>query len=128
MELQNRELYRDQFLKHYGVLGMKWGVRRRSADGGKTSSKKGGSSSSSSSNRTQRRMSNKELTSRIKRLRLEKEYRDLTTVPKPATVSKIDKLVKNAGTVASLSTSAATIYKNLNALGVISKGGAPAGK
>lgn len=107
---------RDQFLRHYGIPGMRWGVRKRLVDvAGGGSSKSSGTSYGTG----QRRMSNKELKSRITRLRLEKEYKDLTTVPQQKTVSKMEKVVKSAGTIASLSTSAATIYKNLNALGVI---------
>lgn len=110
---------REQFLRHYGVLGMKWGVRRRRV---KTASPSGRGRSSSGQN-GRRRMSNKELTSRVKRLKLEQEYAKLTEVPQPKTVSKVEKIVKTAGTVAALTGSAATIYKNLNDLGVISKKG-----
>lgn len=115
VEAENREIYRDQFLRHYGVLGMKWGTRRRKVAVSKSS---GNRRSSQNGNR---RMSNKELTSRVKRLKLEQEYAKLTEVPRPKTVSKVEKLVKTAGTIAALSGSAATIYKNLNDLGVISK-------
>lgn len=111
--MDNREIYRDQFLKHYGVLGMKWGVRKRRVT---TTSP----SKSSGTGKGNRRMSNKELSSRVKRLKLEQEYAKLTEVPKPKTVSKVEKMVKAAGTVAALSGSALTIYKNLNELGVIS--------
>lgn len=116
-QINNRELYREQFLKHSGVLGMKWGVRRRKVK--KTISPTNASKKSKSSNN--RRMSNKELTSRVKRLKLEQEYSKLTEVPQPKTVSKVEKLVKTAGTVAALSGSALTIYKNLNELGILSK-------
>lgn len=113
--MDNREVMRDQFLKHYGILGMKWGFRKRKV-------KKAATSSSQNQNgTTQRRMSNKELSARIKRLELEQRYAKLTEVPKPKTVSRIDKLVKTAGTVAQLSGSAATIYKNLNDLGLVNK-------
>lgn len=100
-------------LTHYGVMGMRWGVRRRKVS--KPSLIRSGGPT------TQRRMSNKELTARIKRLELEQKYAKLTEVPQPKTVSSVERLVKAAGTVATLSGSAATIYKNLNDLGVISK-------
>lgn len=105
----------NQELKHYGVLGMRWGVRKRRVS--TSSSKK----SKTSSGTTQRRMSNKELKARINRLKLEQEYKKLTEVPQPKSTSKIEKLVKTAGTVAQLSGSAATIYKNLNDLGLVNK-------
>lgn len=91
---------------------MKWGVRKRSV----TTSN---SRRTTNQNGTKRRMSNKELTARVKRLKLEEDYKKLTAQPK--TVSKVEKLVKTAGTVAALSGSALTIYKNLNELGIISK-------
>lgn len=94
------------YIQHAGVLGMKWGVRRRSVT--KTSS------SQSSQNVKKRRMTNKELTSRLKRLKMEEEYKKLTVTPKAA--SKVEKMVKAAGTVATLSGSALTIYKNMNEL------------
>lgn len=111
----NSKILREQFLKHYGISGMKWGKRKRQI----TSSTSSRTSLSRPSKN--RRMSNKELTSRLKRIKLEQEYKKLTEVPKPQTVSKIEKFVKTAGTVATLSSSAATIYKNLNDLGVVSK-------
>lgn len=90
----------DEYLMHYGVLGMKWGKRKASA------------SKSSEQAPKKRRMSNKELQARIKRLKLEKEFAQLTASP-PKT-SRVDKLVKGAGTIAALSTSAVTIYKNMD--------------
>lgn len=90
----------DEYLIHYGVLGMKWGKRKaRASETSKQAPKK-------------RRMSNKELQARIKRLKLEKEFAQLTASP-PKT-SRVDKLVKGAGTIAALSTSAVTIYKNMD--------------
>jgi len=106
------KLFSDDELTHYGVLGMRWGKR-----GGRSSSGSSGSSSGSGN----RRMTNKELTNRVKRLRLEKEYRDLTAIPKKK--SKVESIVKGVGTVATLSTGAVTIYKNYNELQKIVGGG-----
>lgn len=102
-------MYRLEYIKHAGVLGMKWGVRKRKITKPQSPKSKKG----------QRRMSNKELTSRVRRLKLEQEYSKLTAAP--ATVSKVEKFVKAAGTAAALSGSAATIYKNLNDLGLLNK-------
>ena len=100
-------------LKHYGVLGMKWGVRRRSV--------KTASSKKSSSNNTQRRMSNKELKSRLTRMKMEKEYKSLYKELNPPPKSKVESVVKAAGTIATMSGHANTIYKNLNELGLTGK-------
>ena len=88
----------DNELTHYGVLGMKWGKRKGSTRNVTTSKP--------------RRMSNKELQSRVKRLKLEQEYNKLN--PKPQTKSKLETLAKTAGTVAALSTAGVTIYKNMD--------------
>lgn len=105
----------EDFLEHYGIPGMRWGK------GKKTIAKTSGNRKQTS--RTKRRMSNKELTARVKRIRLEKEYEKLTEVPKKEIVSKIEKFVKAADNVSKLSSSAATIYKNLEQLGIIDKHG-----
>lgn len=97
----------DEYLMHYGVLGMKWG--RRKARVSKTNGQAP----------KKRRMSNKELQARIKRLKMEKEYAQLTASP-PKT-SRVEKLVKGAGTVAALSTSAVTIYKNMDKMAKLYK-------
>ena len=98
----DREERVDEYLKHYGVLGMKWGKRKARI------------SKTSQPQQKKRRMSNKELTARVKRLRLEKEFRELTA--KPKTPSKIEQAVKAAGTVAALTGSAYTIYKNIDGI------------
>ena len=90
----------DDFLMHYGVLGMKWGKRKARR------------SSSTTEQPKQRRMSNKELKARINRIKLEKEFAQLSAPPK--TQSKIDTIVKAAGTMAALTGSAAAIYTNLD--------------
>ena len=97
----------DEYLMHYGVLGMKWGKRKARA------------SNSSEQAPKKRRMSNKELQARIKRLKLEKEFAQLTASP-PKT-SRVEKLVKGAGTVAALTASAATIYKNMEKIAKVYK-------
>ena len=107
------KMINEEELTHYGVLGMRWGVRRASKRSG--SSKKGKKRKGSKQPQQQkRRMSNKELQSRVKRMKLEKQYRELTNELIPKEKSKIEKLISTAETVSKLSTSALLIYKNLN--------------
>lgn len=87
----------DYELLHYGILGMKWGVRRtpeqlRRARGELKSESDGGSkkttsskSSSSSGKKRTSEMTEDELRSKIQRLELEKRYKDLmkATAPPP---------------------------------------------
>ena len=68
-------------LAHHGVLGMKWGVRKRKPPSST------GSKSSTSSNQKKRlsEMSNEEIQKVNTRLSLEKKYKELTA--KPTTTS-----------------------------------------
>ena len=79
----------DDTLYHYGVKGMKWGVRKQSSGGGSSSSRKRGRSSSKSKTlgsslkksakvgkrKRMKKMSNEELKSAIERMNLENQYK-----------------------------------------------------
>lgn len=123
------EEYREQFLRHYGVMGMKWGVRRKRSSSGVSRSSgkkvKGASVVKQDQNgQTKRRMSNSELQARVKRLRLESEYARLVRETTPVTVSKIDKVINAANTISKMSKSAVDLYNNLNSVyDVASKAG-----
>ena len=106
------KMINEEELMHYGVMGMRWGVRRASKRSG--GSKKGKKKKASQQPQKKRRMSNKELNARVKRMQLEKQYRDLTNDLTPKTKSKMEKLISTADTIGKLSSSALTIYKNLN--------------
>lgn len=106
------KMINEEELMHYGVMGMRWGVRRASKRSG--GSKKGKKKKASQQPQMKRRMSNKELNARVKRMQLEKQYRDLTNELTPKTKSKMEKLISTADTISKLSSSALTIYKNLN--------------
>lgn len=109
--MNNEEILREQYLMHYGVQGMRWGVRKRRVYVSKAKGKK------VQQVRTgERRMSNKELKARINRMKLEQEYSRLVESTHPKTVSKVQKLVAAADTTAKLTTSGLTIYNNLNAV------------
>lgn len=94
-------------LQHWGIKGMKWGVRRyqnkdgsltpagrkRYSEGGKVG--EDSSSSTSPKKKSVSEMSDEELNKAVRRLQLEKQYRDLS----PKTVSKgkqfVDKVLND---------------------------------
>ena len=115
----------DDFLKHYGVLGMKWGKRKaRSTVSSNNKSKstaitKPKQTPKPKSKPTQRRLSDAELRAVVNRMRLEREYADLQY--RASSRSKVESVVKTIGTVAALTTSAIKIYENLNKISKIAK-------
>lgn len=129
------EEYREQYLMHYGVLGMKWGIRRKrkSSEVSRSSGKKVKETSVVQNNQngqqTKRRMSNDELAARVKRLRLEAEYARLVKETTPGTVSKIDKAINTVSTISKMTRTAIDLYNTLNAaydvaskVGLVEKG------
>ena len=115
----------DDFLKHYGVLGMKWGKRKaRSTVSSNNKSKstaitKPKQTPKPKSKPTRRRLSDAELRAVVNRMRLEREYADLTY--RASSRSKVERVVRTIGTVAALTTSAVKIYENLNKLSKVAK-------
>lgn len=69
----------DNELAHYGVLGMRWGQRK--------------SGSRASTGKT---MSDEELTSKVSRMNLEKQYKQLSKETKPASKAEKTKKVVDA--------------------------------
>lgn len=115
----------DDFLQHYGVLGMKWGKRKaRSTVSSNNKSKnaeitKPKQTPKPKSKPTKRRLSDAELRAVVNRMRLEREYADLQY--RASSRSKVESVVKTIGTVAALTTSAIKIYENLNKISKIAK-------
>lgn len=89
----------EEFLAHYGVLGMKWGVRK---DRG--SSRRRRSEPEELSRRDRKRAIRKirtlesdEIQMRIERLRLEKQLRDLTQTDLSPGKKFVGDIMKNSG-------------------------------
>ena len=109
----------DDFLKHYGVLGMKWGHRK--ARSTSSSNKKPKSTKNTTTSKpkpkpkpTRRELSDEELRAVINRMRLEREYADLKY--RSSSRAKVENVVKTVGTAALLTTSVVKIYNNLNTI------------
>lgn len=75
------DLNAENILKHYGILGQKWGVRRKSPSGPPSQDH---STASSLAKKKPHELSNDELNTVLKRIRLEKEYNELTSSHKGA--------------------------------------------
>lgn len=77
----------ESSLKHYGVLGMRWGFRRNSQDSSSADHQR----SSDIKKKKLSNMSNEELRTLNTRLQLEKQYKDLN----PTKMSRAKKAVGN---------------------------------
>ena len=107
----------DDFLQHYGVLGMKWGHRKARSNASsnkKPKSTKNTTTSKPKPKQTQRELSDEELRAVINRMRLEREYADLQY--RASSRAKVENVVKTVGTAALLTTSVVKIYNNLNTI------------
>lgn len=94
----------EQALVHYGILGMKWGVRRSKAELARARGKKTSDSGDDSDDKKQTtakrsksisEMSDDELRKTVQRLQLEKQYRDLTPKQVSAGQKIVDKILKD---------------------------------
>lgn len=95
-------------LYHYGVPGMRWGVRRKRNSGGRIKGKRSqGSSDYQKTRKLKRRgtknLSTQELKELTQRLQLEKQYKDLS----PAQITRGLNVVK---TITAAGTTVASLY------------------
>lgn len=69
----------DNYLKHYGVLGMKWGVRRTPTQlGHKTKEQKTSEKKKRLDSKNRGTLTTQQLKKKIERLQMEKQLRELT--------------------------------------------------
>ena len=123
--------YREQYLMHYGVLGMRWGIRRKRDE--QTSNKKSSKQKNETKNNINQPKTNAkakkvdskgrkqdfdedEFLKELKQLRMKVEYDRLVSTldTNNSTMRKIENITKNVTTVATLTGSALMIYNNLN--------------
>ena len=88
----------EDFLKHYGILGMHWGVRKGSGGGSRSLRKPGSPDHErklSLKGKRIKNMSNTELKDLTTRLQLESSYRKLSVVPKSKARKLVEKIVND---------------------------------
>ena len=121
------EEYREQYLMHYGVKGMRWGIRKKRKSSNSEARKKASDDYKTKENTSESKsrkkvkvakMTDSEIEQRISRLRLENELDRLT---KQGTKERIEYVVRNLGSVATATGTAITIYNNLDKIMDIAK-------
>lgn len=87
----------EDVLAHYGVKGMKWGVRRSQAELDRAAGRTPRRKSKSARKREASSLSDEELRSRINRIQMERQYVQLTTPAPPAVQKFVTDVLANSG-------------------------------
>ena len=113
----------DTSLTHWGIKGMKWGVRRyQNKDGSLTAAGKKRYSSESvhedyakaHDSKSVKSMSDAELRNRLNRLNMERQYAQLSPAKTNKGKEAVSKIMKTATAVAGATTTAITLYNNFD--------------
>lgn len=88
----------EDFLEHYGVKGMRWGVRKASGGGAKPA-RNSSTRGSSPGTRTYdaKKLNNRELKKVVERMKLEQEYARLNQPKKKKGENFVSKTLKSEG-------------------------------
>lgn len=110
----------ENYLAHYGILGMRWGVRRSKAQleraRGKTKSDDDSSEESSTKKKSVSEMSDDELRTRLNRMNMEIQYRNAVNQLTPKKESRVKRVLKDVAESAFKSVSSKAVERATNSL------------